>query len=192
MNKLARVALIITLSVASSPPARSVAHTSPNVSVEDWLYDSAGYARAVELQRKLNVPLVVYFYTDRCPDCRTLDNHYLPTAPVQDYLRGVVKVRINPEHGVPERALAKRYRVSGYPSFLVISHSTAQPLSVQPFRRVNNMTPTQFADACRAITPVSRKPAAAAIRNSGTSGKFRERPEVITKTMSTAAGERKQ
>ncbi len=203
------------LSVASAAPARpslaalsSAAPTQPN---ERWLNGSAGYARAVELQQELNVPLVVYFYADWCPYCRTLDSQYLSAAPVQDYLRGVVKVRINPEHGPAERALAKHYAVSGYPSFFVMRNSAARPVNVSPFRRVSNLTPTQFADACRAIVPVSVKAAAPAsrkapasvllkapasvsikapgVRSSGVSGKFRERqPDVATKKTTTGGG----
>ena len=229
MKKLARFALIITLSavylspsrpsvasttpgglptsglasrrssvpssplfVASTAPARrslaartSAAPTLPN---ENWFYGAAGYARAVESQRELNVPLVVYFYADWCPYCRTLDSEYLPSAPVQDYLRGVVKVRINPEHGVAERALATRYGVKGYPSFFVMRHSAARPVSVSPFRRVvGNLTPTQFANACRAMAPISRKMPAP--RNSGASGKFRERrSDLVIKETKTSGG----
>ncbi len=185
MKKLVHFALIITLSVAYFPPARSSA--APTLPNERWLNGSAGYARAVELQQQLNVPLVVYFYTDWCPYCRTLDSQYLPAAPVQDYLQGVVKVRINPEHGPAERALAKRYGVNGYPSFFVMRNPAARPVSVQPFRRVTNLTPTQFANACRAIAPVSRN--VSAVRSSGTSGKFRERPgELVTKQTTTKGG----
>lgn len=115
-----------------------------------WLYGSAGYARAVELQRELKVPLVVYFYTDWCPYCHALDNDYLPAAPVKQYLRGVVKVRINPEHGRAEREIANRYGVRGYPSFFVMRNLAAQPLSVHPFRRgAKNLTPAEFASACQ-------------------------------------------
>lgn len=187
MNKLARFALITTLLVAYSPPSRSLATpTTPNVSGEGWLYGAAGYARAVELQRQLNVPLVVYFYTDWCPYCRTLDNQYLPAAPVQDYLQGVVKVRINPEHGVTERALAKRFSVSVYPAFFLMRHSAAPPVKIHPFRKVGNLTPTQFADACQANAPITRKELG--VRSSGISGKFRERPEVVTKRTTTTGG----
>ena len=164
---------------------RSAAPTLPD---ERWLYGAAGYTRAVELQRELNVPLVVYFYADWCPYCRTLDSEYLPSAPVQDYLRGVVKVRINPEHGPAERALAARYSVKGYPSFFVMrGHSATLPATVSPFRRVGNLTPTQFANACRAIAPVSGK--ATAVKGSGASGKFRERgAEVVTRKATTNGG----
>lgn len=187
MKKLVRFALVITLLVAYFPPARSsAAPTLSNVSGEAWLNGSAGYARAVELQKQLNVPLVVYFYTDWCPYCRTLDNKYLPSAPVQEYLRGVVKVRINPEHGQAERALSKRYGINGYPSFFLMRHSETRPVNVHPFRRVGNLTPTEFADACRAVAPVTRKVPAG--RSSGASGKFRERSDVVTRVATTKGG----
>jgi thiol-disulfide isomerase/thioredoxin len=186
MKKLARFALIITLLVGCLPSTHSsAAPTLPNN--EGWLYGAAGYDRAVELQQKLNVPLVVYFYADWCPYCRTLDSQYLPSAPVQDYLGRVVKVRINPEQGLAERALAKRFGVAGYPSFFVMRDSAARPVNVQPFRKVSNMTPTQFANACRAIAPVSRT--APAVKNSGASGKFSERQaDLVAKETTTSGG----
>jgi thiol-disulfide isomerase/thioredoxin len=188
MKNLVRFALVIALLVAYFPPARSSAvATLPNSGTEAWLHGAAGYARAVELQKQLNIPLVVYFYTDWCPYCRTLDNKYLPAVPVQDYLRGVIKVRINPEHGQAERALSERYGINGYPSFFVMRHLSAAPANVQPFRRVgNNLTPTEFANACRAIAPISGK--ASVARSSGASGKFRERAELQTKVTTTKGG----
>src|SRR3954471_15500698 len=66
--------------------------STTNAASEDrWLNGASGYARAIELQRELNVPLIVYFYADWCPYCQRLDSEYLPSAPVQQYLRGVVK-----------------------------------------------------------------------------------------------------
>ncbi len=187
MKKLVRFALFVTLLVAYYPPARSsTAPLLPNVSGEAWLNGAAGYARAVELHKQLNVPLVVYFYTDWCGYCRALDNKYLPSAPVQDYLRGVVKVRINPEHGQAERALSIRYGVNAYPSFFVMRNSANRPINVNPFRKVGSLTPTEFANACRSIAPITRT--ATASRSSGTSGKFRERPEVVTRVATTKGG----
>ena len=192
MKKLARFALIITMLVGSFPTAgSSAAPTIPNEALESWLNGSAGYARAVELQETLNIPLVVYFYADWCSYCRTLDNQYLPAEPVQDYLRGVVKVRINPAHGPAERALANRYGVSGYPSFFVMRDPAARPVNIQPFRKAGNLTPTQLANAYRAVAPVSQKVAAVrtSVRSSGTSGKFRERTAgLVVKETTTRSG----
>ena len=122
---------------------------------EPWLEGASGYNRAVELQRQLKVPLIVYFYTDWCPYCRDLDNEYLPHPAVQAYLRGVVKVRINPENGPAEREIGNRYDVTGYPRFYVIRNPSSTPRNLQPFRRSGYLTPEQFAMACQQAAPVS-------------------------------------
>lgn len=123
---------------------------------EPWLDDAYGYGRAVQLQRELKVPLVVYFYTDWCPYCRQLDAEYFPNPAVQAYLRGVVKVRINPEHGASEREIADKFGVRGYPRFYVIRTPTALPRNLQPFRRDGaSLTPEQFANTCQQFAPVS-------------------------------------
>jgi hypothetical protein len=59
MDKLMRFASIISLFVVSL--ATMPATTAATLPEDRWLYGSAGYARALELQRELNVPLVVYF-----------------------------------------------------------------------------------------------------------------------------------
>lgn len=128
--------------VATPPRA---AHAGPE---DRWLYGAAGYARALELQREMKVPLVVYFYTDWCPYCRALDSDYLTTAPVQQYLRGVVKVRINPEQGQAEEDIAQKYRVTGYPAFFIQRNASSLPRKVHPFRRGKDLTPAEFATAC--------------------------------------------
>ena len=186
---LSPLSVAFTTAAADSVTApSSPATTLPRASWEGWLYGAAGYTRAVELQQELKVPLIVYFYADWCSYCRTLDNEYLPSAPVQDYLRGVVKVRINAEQGFAERALAKRFGVTGYPSFFVMRNPAARPVMVTPFRRVgSNLTPTQLANAYRAVAPVSQK--VAAVRSAGHSGKFRVRPgEVVTTKRTTKGG----
>jgi thiol-disulfide isomerase/thioredoxin len=216
MRKFASFAILVALSLTYSAQSQTFAHrlcigerlsipstypalthfnrestisptaTVPNPRWERWLYGAAGHTRAIELQKELNVPLVVYFYTDWCPYCRALDNDYLPTAPVQDYLRGVVKVRINPEQGQAERALAQRYGVQGFPSFFVARESAVSPVNVQPFRRAGKLTPAQFANACRAVAPGSRK--VAAVQGTGTSGKFRERSTGVEIKETTTKG----
>ena len=123
---------------------------------EQWLNDAAGYNRALTLQRELKVPLVVYFYTDWCPYCHELDAEYLPNPAVEAYLRGAVKVRINPEHGPAERAIADSYDVTGYPRFYVFRNLSSYPRNLQPFRREGkSLTPEQFAMACQQWAPVS-------------------------------------
>ena len=125
---------------------------------EAWLHDASGYARALKLHQESKVPLVVYFYTDWCPYCNDLDSEYLTHPAVEAYLRGVVKVRINPEHGPAERAIANGFGVTGYPRFYVIRNLSSPLKNLQPFRKGGKtLTPEQFAMACQQAAPVSEQ-----------------------------------
>lgn len=126
--------------------------SSASAQYPKWLHGATGYARAVEVQRELNISMVVYFYTDWCPYCRTLDEQYLKDPSVHRALQRTVAVRINPEYGVEERRIADRFGVDGYPSFLIMDNPTARPRELQPFRKNgNHLTPQQFARACEEV-----------------------------------------
>jgi hypothetical protein len=100
----------------------------------------------------LNVSLVIYFYTDRCADCRTLEEQYLAAPSVHRALQRSVAVRINPDYGTEERQIAERYGVTSYPAFLILDNESAPPRNVQPFRRDgNHLTPEQFASVCEKL-----------------------------------------
>jgi thiol-disulfide isomerase/thioredoxin len=125
-----------------------------------WLHGATGFARAVELQRELNVSLVLYFYQDRCSDCRTLEEQYLAAPSVHRALQRSVAVRINPDYGIEERQIAERYGVTSYPAFLILDNESAPPRNVQPFRRDgNHLTPEQFARACEKLMTFLPMPA---------------------------------
>lgn len=88
--------------------------TSANAQYPKWLHGATGFARAVELQRELNVSLVVYFYTDWCSYCRALDEQYVSDPSVHRALQRTIAVRINLEYGVEERQIAVwRHGLSG-------------------------------------------------------------------------------
>lgn len=126
--------------------------TSTSAQYPRWLHGATGFARAIELQRELNVSLVVYFYTDRCSDCRTLEDQYLSAPSVHRALQRSIAVRINPAYGTEERQIADRYGVMSYPTFLIMDNETAPARNVQPFRPDgNHLTPQQFARACEAV-----------------------------------------
>lgn len=167
MKKFIRISAILSVLFT--------ANLSVVAQVEDrWLSDAPGYERAVQLQRELGIPLIVYFYTDWCQYCHGLQDQYFSTAEVKQYFRGVVRVKINPEHGRLEQQIAEQYSVRGYPSFLVIRKPSSLPVSVNPFK-VNgvNLTPAQFVSACERGLPsaglmstvrVSIRPVAPAVK----------------------------
>lgn len=125
---------------------------SANAQYPRWLHGATGFARAVELQRELNVSLVLYFYKDRCSDCRTLEEQYLAAPSVHRALQRSIAVRINPDYGTEELQIADRYGVRNYPAFLILDNESAPPRNVQPFRPDgNHLTPEQFARACEKL-----------------------------------------
>lgn len=148
------LSLVVLLIVTLGP--------STNAQYPRWLHGATGFARALELRRESNVSLVLYFYTDRCSDCRTLEDQYFSAPSVHRALQRSVAVRINPDYGTEERQIADRYGVISYPTLLIMDHESARPKNIQPLRPDgNHLTPEQFARACEmAMTflPMTPKP----------------------------------
>ena len=149
MKNLVRFTLIVSLLVTC---LSANAFASPAVKVPNgWLNGAASFERAMQLQKELNVPLVVYFYVDWCPYCHALEREYFPSAPVRQYLDSVVKIKINPELSRADHELGNAFGVRGYPSFFVIAPNSF-PIKLSPFRGDGrNLTPTEFAQRCRDV-----------------------------------------
>ena len=146
MKNLLRSTLIVSAVLV-------VLSTTASAKVPDgWLNGGANFEKAMQLHRELNVPLVVYFYVDWCPYCTTLENEYFPAAAMREYLRGVVKIRINPELTRADEEIARAFGIRGYPSFFVIGPNSF-PVQLSPFRRNGrSLTASEFADRCRDVT----------------------------------------
>ncbi len=145
MKNLARFTATLALLVTSLCVAASA-------KVPDgWLNGAASFERAVQLQKDLKVPLIVYFYVDWCPYCHSLEQEYFPSAPVREYLGSVVKIKINPELTRADHELGSAFGIRGYPSFFVIAPGSF-PVPVSPFRRDGeNLSPAEFAQRCRDV-----------------------------------------
>jgi thiol:disulfide interchange protein len=109
-----------------------------------WYEGANGFAQGVEEARREGKPMAVYFYTDWCPYCRELEGELLGRAKVEDFLKHLVKIRVNPEKGTYERALADRYGVQGYPSFFIQPTPQATPRKIQRTDRNGLLTPEAF------------------------------------------------
>ena len=146
MKTLLRVTLIASVVL-------SVLSTTASAKVPDgWLNGAANFEKALQLHRSENVPLVVYFYVDWCPYCNSLESEYFPAAPMRDYLREVVKIRINPEQTRVDEEAARAFGITGYPGFFVIGPGSF-PVQLSPFRRDGrSLTPAEFAQRCRDVT----------------------------------------
>lgn len=117
-----------------------------------WYSGAGEYVTAMDAHRSMQTPMLVYFYTGWCPYCRKLDQEILPAEEVAQFMRSVNKVRINPEAGPDERALANQFGVKGYPSVFIIPGNSDAPVKVYPFKKVGEtfvaVTPGEFINAC--------------------------------------------
>jgi thiol-disulfide isomerase/thioredoxin len=117
-----------------------------------WYSGAGEYVTAMDAHRSMQTPLLVYFYTGWCPYCKKLDQEILPTEEVAQFMRSVNKVRINPEAGPDERALADQFGVRGYPSVFIIPVNSDAPIKIYPFKKVGEtfvaVTPSEFITEC--------------------------------------------
>lgn len=111
-----------------------------------WYEGASGFQRGVGEAQREGKALAVYFYTDWCPYCRELESELLSRAKVEDFLKYLVKIRINPESGSRERVVANEYGVRGYPSFFIQSAPGATPRKIRRTNRDGLMSPEAFVE----------------------------------------------
>jgi len=143
---------------ARARPARSTSVAAQEGSLLEtprsaWYEGASGYAEAEREHRLRGTSMVVYFYTDWCGYCKRMDSGILSTTEASVFLDRTLKVKVNPEQGSAEQALASSYGVRGYPSFFVVS-AKGPPSRVHPFQRDASgqwieMTPGEFVAECR-------------------------------------------
>jgi thioredoxin-related protein len=76
-----------------------------------------GWDKGLEQAARTGRPIVVDFYTDWCGWCKRMDRETYSQSEVRAYLgRRYVAVKLNPETSRENRAVANRFRVSGYPT----------------------------------------------------------------------------
>lgn len=103
-----------------------------------WLKDSSGYARAIEVGAKENLPVLIYGYTDWCGFCKKLEKTYFNDDRMKETLARFIKVKINPEHSRSDNELFTRLGGTGYPT-LFIQHPNRPPQRISdPFVKQKN------------------------------------------------------
>ncbi len=125
--------------------AKQLATFSHDVSLTGWEQGITGYARAVVEQTRTGKPIALYFYADWCNICKRLRNEVLATPEVSAFMRDYIPVKVDPEYGPAEQALAERFGVVGYPTFFIIPGATARPVEIT---RVGGADAAQFMAAC--------------------------------------------
>ena len=120
---------------------------------EAALDGAGGFRQALEQSRQTGKPVAMFVYTDWCPYCRQFISKVLSSGEVRQYLAGIIEVRLNPEHGQAEEAIARRYGVTGYPTYFIFPPGSDQPRRVAAH---GGMAPAQFVQECKKASGVQR------------------------------------
>lgn len=116
-----------------------------------WSHGASGYNDAIQEAKNEGKPLILYFHTEWCKWSKKMNNDYLASYNVKDFLRDIPKVEINPDKGADEKALTKKYNVTGYPSFLVSVPSVdSKTERLYPLKEGTDWTTDEFINALRA------------------------------------------
>lgn len=115
-----------------------------------WSHGASGYNDVIQEAKNEDKPLILYFHTEWCKWSKKMNNNYLASNNVKDFLRGIPKMEINPDKGADEKALSKKYNVTGYPSFLVSVPSVdSKTARLYPFKKGTDWTTVEFINAIR-------------------------------------------
>ncbi len=125
-----RLRIRVGLLVALAWTAASAAPPPPEYKDPNWFEDAPGHKQALELQSRHGVPLLIFFYADWNDECTFLWKELLGTGDFKSAAKGLIKLRINPEHGKPEGQLANKYRLRRYPTTIVILQPRQEPRNV--------------------------------------------------------------
>jgi thiol-disulfide isomerase/thioredoxin len=114
---------------------------------------SEGYSSAYKKFESTGKPLVVYFNTEWCGYCKKLNINILNSDIVKTYLSDkMAAVSINPDLGEREKDLAKKFSVTGYPSFFILPDKMGNPIKISPYKKAGNdfilMNPKEFIGKC--------------------------------------------
>jgi thiol:disulfide interchange protein len=144
--------VLVIVSAALILPAVLLSQLAVDVSLSGWHENAAGYQQALLEQSRNGKPLALFFHTEWCASCKELRKKVLVSDSFNRFLPNVIPVKINPESGPKENAIAQRFAVVGYPTFLLV---TANPNKTIPIRRTSHVKPEEFVQACRSALQTS-------------------------------------
>jgi thiol:disulfide interchange protein len=124
-------------------PGVLLSRLAVDVSLRNWHENAAGYRQALREQTRTGKPIALFFHTDWCASCKKLTKDVLISKPFKQFLPNIIPVKINPEMGKPENALAQQFSVMGYPTFLLVRAKRVVRI------RTSEVKPEEFVQECR-------------------------------------------
>ena len=119
-----------------------------NTTLSNWHKGAMGYLTAAKLQQQTNKPMAIFFYTDWCQNCEKLRIDILSSPPFKDFTNDIIALKINPEIGPAEKALADSFGVFAYPSFFIVNSNDSKPIRIN---KTSGITTQMFIQQCQKV-----------------------------------------
>ena len=103
------------------------------VTTDAWYTNPADYEQVQQAAAAQGKSFILFFYVDWCGYCKRLKKIFLQHPEVKKSLAKYLRVKINPNKGKREQALARQYGVTGYPTFLVVRPNKSRT-RIHPFK----------------------------------------------------------
>lgn len=103
------------------------------VTTDDWYTHPSYYEQVQKAAAEQGKSFILFFYVDWCGYCKRLKKIFLQHPDVKKSLAKYLRVKINPNKGKQEQALARKYGVTGYPTFLVVRPNKSK-IRIHPFK----------------------------------------------------------
>lgn len=92
------------------------------------------YKEALELSKKTNKPMFLFFHADWCKWCKKMESETLSDAKVKEALSSYIVFYVDADN---EKDVAEKYNVGGLPSYYVADGSEAVKKEGSGFKNVN-------------------------------------------------------
>ena len=117
--------------------------TAEAVIASQWHTKPSNFEKIEEAAKKKDEPYIIFFYTDWCGYCKKMNKKYLSDSKVESILSQYYRIKINPDNGEEEKALANEKGVRGYPDFRIV-HPDGRAIKIHPFREGESLKVKAF------------------------------------------------
>lgn len=111
----------------------SNARNAKAVTISQWYTEASSFDKIEKAAKDRNKPYIFFVYTDWCGFCKKMDRKYFSNTEIQHILSKYYRIKINPDNGEAEKALARKKGVKGYPDFRIV-HPDGRTIKIHPFR----------------------------------------------------------
>ncbi|MDU9050295.1 MAG: thioredoxin family protein [Candidatus Electrothrix sp. Rat3] len=109
------------------------AHIAEAVTTSQWYTKASSFEKIEKAAKEKNKPYIFFVYTDWCGFCKKMNKKYFSNADIKQILSKYYRIKINPDNGEEEKALANEKGVNGYPDFRIV-HPDGRTIKIHPFR----------------------------------------------------------